>query len=49
MIEAHWHGAVIQAALSGEADIPGAVAAALHALLAMLRAGSCVQKVSQPL
>ncbi len=49
MLEAHWHGAVIQAALSGEADIPGAVAAALHALLATLRAGSCARKVPQPL
>jgi len=40
MIEAHWHGAVIQAALVGEADIPGAVAAALRALLATLRAAA---------
>lgn len=47
MIEAHWHGAVIQAALSGEADIPGAVAAAMEGLLAMLRAASVGPKVAR--
>lgn len=48
MVEAHWHGTVIQAVLSGDADIPGAVAAALQVLLAMLRAASAGAKDRTP-
>lgn len=36
MIEAQWHGAIIQAALMGESDIAGRVHERLQALLALL-------------
>jgi AcrR family transcriptional regulator len=47
MVEAQWHGAVIQAALAGEAEIPKAVAAALAALLATIRAAAKTQNASK--
>ena len=37
LVEAQWHGSVIQAALSGEDDIAKAVERSLRALLALMR------------